>query len=194
MRSSRGSNIRGKWFLGLLLAFAAFLLRLVWLRKNPGELQEIPTSVPQNNPGITWGADANFTPIRQNWTGNKRLSLLPYIEAQARHETGNYKSLGSLQRNNLFGMKTPQSRSFVGQRGSNPDAYMSYSSRKQSVQDLLLWMDAKRFPLSVTGSSQYVSELAKRGYFTAPVFEYQTGVDRALREMQREGIKGFKIG
>lgn len=124
--------------------------------------------------------------------GSKYLALQPYIEAQARHETGNYSSALSTDQYNLFGMKKPVSRAFIGSKDSG-NQYMSYQSYSDSVRDLFLWMDYTGFPVSVSGSAQYVAELKKRGYFTDNLFTYLKGVNSALQDLQRSGVQSFTI-
>lgn len=164
-------NISAKWLVGLLVVFAIFLF---WKRRG------------KNQP-----MDRIF-PIDQNWMGNRRLSLLPYIEAQARHETGNYNSRLARDQKNLFGMKKPTNRAFVGSKDSQ-NVYMSYDSYRQSVEDLLLWMQSTNFPTTVSGSAQYVNELKKRRYFEDNIQTYTKGINQALQDLQSEGKTGFKI-
>jgi flagellum-specific peptidoglycan hydrolase FlgJ len=156
--------------LGLAVLFGIFLL---WKRKTPSKSLRTP-------------------PINQNLGPIKRASLIPYIEAQARHETGNYSSRLAQDQFNLFGMKKPFIRPFVGSKNSSNE-YMTYESYDQSVKDLLLWMDNTGFPVSVRGSSEYVAELKKRGYFTDNYFTYLNGINSALESLQKSGVSGFKI-
>lgn len=131
-------------------------------------------------------------PIGQSITGNVRMSLLPYIHAQAVHETGNFQSQLARFKNNLFGMKKPSQRAFLGIK--DPDSpYMSYSSWNESVRDLLLWMEAVNFPSQVSGSAQYVQELKRRNYFEDNITTYLKGVNSALTALEKEGKTGFKI-
>jgi hypothetical protein len=159
-----------KLLVGLAVLLGIFLF---WRKKTPFKSLRTP-------------------PINQNLGPIKRASLIPYIEAQARHETGGYSSRLAREQFNLFGMKKPLIRSFVGSKNS-PNAYMTYESYSQSVQDLLLWMDSVNFPVSVKGSSEYVAELKKRGYFEDNYFNYLAGLNNALEELSRSGIKGFVI-
>jgi flagellum-specific peptidoglycan hydrolase FlgJ len=124
--------------------------------------------------------------------GSRYLPLLPYIEAQARHETGNYSSRLARDQFNLFGMKKPLIRPFVGSKSSS-NSYMTYESYDQSVKDLLLWMDSTGFPISVKGSSEYVAELKKRGYFEDNYFTYLNGINSALESLKKSGFTGFTI-
>lgn len=124
--------------------------------------------------------------------GNKRLGLQPYIEAQARHETGNYSSNLAKTANNLFGMKRPVSRPFFGV-GQTPNGYAVYRDYSQSVQDLLQWMDSTGFPGSVKDSAEYVAELKKRKYFEDSISTYLKGVNVALLGLKEQGYSGFQI-
>lgn len=168
MKSSTGLNTWGKWLAGLAVLSVIFLSR-----KSTGPAEKL-------------------RPISQNLMGNKRLALLPYIDAQANHETGGFKSRLAVDQNNLFGMKRPQTRPFLGS-GVVGD-YARYSSWGESVQDLLLWMDYTGFPVSVSGSAEYVEQLKKRNYFEDSISTYLKGVNRGLVELKNSGVAGFKIG
>lgn len=105
--------------------------------------------------------------------------LLPYIEAQAKHETGNFSSSVYKSLNNMFGMKHPSSRPYVGVKGtaaSDGGFYQKYSSDFESLHDLFLWMDYTKFPTTVTNSDHFVEELKKRSYFGASIDEYKNAV------------------
>jgi uncharacterized FlgJ-related protein len=131
-------------------------------------------------------------PIDQQLGMNKRLALLPYIDAQAQHETGNFTSRLANEQNNLFGMKKPNKRAFLGSKDS-ANEYMTYDSYSQSVQDLLLWMDSVSFPNSVSDSFHYAAELQKRKYFEDNLGTYVKGLNLGLVRLQKMGKTGFII-
>jgi len=120
-------------------------------------------------------------PINQFHASPYWANLRHYISAQTIHETGGYTSRLALEQNNLTGMNVPNVRPFVGFKDSG--RYMRYSSFNQSIQDLLLWMQYTKFPLSVANSRQYVQELKKRGYFSDNEQTYLNGVNSALRQL-----------
>ena len=107
-------------------------------------------------------------------------SLLPYITAQAKLETGGFTSGVYSTDNNMFGMKWTQGRrGQVATKGLiSPEGnyYAHYSSDVASLRDLLLWMDYAGFPVSVANSDQYAIELKNRGYFTAGLSLYQSNL------------------
>jgi flagellum-specific peptidoglycan hydrolase FlgJ len=113
-----------------------------------------------------------------------RSSLLPYIEAQAIHETGNYSSPLSIRQNNLFGMNVPKYRPFAGFPVAG-SVYAGYDSKEDSINDLLLWMDYTKFPEKVSDSLEYVTELRKRGYFTDSIQNYLRGVNSGLDQVPK---------
>lgn len=161
--------MREKLFLGFLGLCVLFLLRRDQSKASP-----------------------KIRPIDQNWMGSRYLGLLPYVEAQAVHESGNYSSDLVNRANNLFGMKRPTNRPFFG-IGRTDNDYAVYRDWRQSVQDLFAWMDYTKFPVFVSGSGQYVAELKKRRYFEDNESNYLNGVNRALLDLARSGKKGFKI-
>ena len=131
-------------------------------------------------------------PIFQKNSLGKYESLRPYIDAQAIHETGNYSSPLALEANNLFGMKRPNKRPFLG-IGETNSGYAKYSSWSDAVADLLVWMDATSFPVNVSGSAQYAEELKKRRYFEDSLITYIKGINRGLADLSQKGVTGFKI-
>lgn len=169
MKYSIGLNTWGALLVGFLVWFVLFLKR-----------------------GKKQISNLNLRPINQDWMGSKRLALLPYIDAQARHETGDFTSRLAVELNNLFGMKRPVIRPFFGS-GGQVGQFAEYENYRQSVQDLMAWMDYTGFPLAVSGSAQYVAELKKRGYFEDSQQNYLNGVNRGLAALENEGFKGFKI-
>lgn len=115
---------------------------------------------------------------------SKYYKLAPYISAMARHETGNFKSRLFREGNNMFGMKKAYQRKQVGAQwfaASDGGHYMKYESPAQSLEDLLLWMDARRFPQEVKDARQFVEELKKRNYFGDTVENYFKGVNYWLQ-------------
>ena len=107
---------------------------------------------------------------------SKYRLLLPYIVAQAKHETGNFKSEVYLTDHNMFGMKFINgARGQVATSGlpsPEGDHYAHYASDTDSLNDLLLWFDYEKFPTSVTDAGQYATELKNRNYFTAGLSSY----------------------
>lgn len=114
---------------------------------------------------------------------SKYRNLLPYMIAQAKHETGNFTSNVYRTHNNLFGMKHPTIRKAVGEQGNAaPDGghYQRYASDTDSVRDLLLWFDARKFPTSVSSPDEYVNQLHQRAYFGDAIANYLKGVKHFL--------------
>lgn len=111
-------------------------------------------------------------------------SLASYIEAQARHETGNFTSNLFLNANNLFGMTVPKKRYHLGFPSGilseDKTEYLGFKNSDESIADLLLWFDNQNFPTSVNGADEYARELKARGYYTAPYSEYLNGLNRFL--------------
>lgn len=113
----------------------------------------------------------------------KYRALLPYIIAQAKHETGNYKSRLYLDSNNLFGMKMPERRPTIATKGFlSPEGnnYAQYKSDFESLQDLLLWMDFVKFPVRVQSPDEYAKSLKAKSYFGDTVENYTNGLKRFL--------------
>lgn len=114
---------------------------------------------------------------------SKYRALLPYIVAQAKHETGNFTSVLYLEDNNMFGMKNGSILSeweLPGRLSPDGGRYAKYASDLDSVKDLLQWFEWKKFPVSVAGVDQYASELKSRGYFGDTLANYTSGLKRFL--------------
>jgi uncharacterized FlgJ-related protein len=123
------------------------------------------------------------------------------VVAQARHETGDYKSNVFNKNNNLFGMKfvgqplatrgTPAPKSEWGCGGKcNSDFYSKYATISDSVQDLInrnlkftrkgvTFEQLKNAPDSTT----YANLLKQRGYYGATTSIYDSGLKRALSKI-----------
>ncbi len=102
-------------------------------------------------------------------------ALLPFIVAQSKLETKNYTSNVYNQNNNLFGMKVPSQRPFlgsVGSKASDGGNYASYSNDVNSVRDYIEWLRYTSFPTRVDGAEHFVRAMKTRGYFTANEVEY----------------------
>lgn len=106
---------------------------------------------------------------------------MPYVYAQARHESNDFKSRVYLDNHNYFGMKWIDGRrGQVAKKGLlSPDGnfYAHYETDSSSILDLLKWFDYKNFPVSVKDANQYASELKNRNYYGDSVANYE----RALK-------------
>jgi len=90
-------------------------------------------------------------------------SLEPYILAQIKVETGNYKSRLFKEAKNLFGMRCAKIRE--QKRLACFNEYAVFARYEDSVNDYLYWLEYSDFPEKVTGVSMFVYELKKRKYF-----------------------------
>src|SRR6478609_10827242 len=107
---------------------------------------------------------------------SKYRALLPYIIAQAKHETGGFTSSLYQKENNMFGMNFPTVRPTVATKGGTYEGMTKahYTSDAESLKDLLLWMDYVKFPVSVKDSDEYASRLKDKSYFGASLASYQS--------------------
>jgi uncharacterized FlgJ-related protein len=116
---------------------------------------------------------------RINWKvieGTDYAELVPYMKAQAIHESKNYTSGLFKANNNAFGMGRPKKRKTLDNRKGNyiveGQVMANFDSPTDSAKDLLLWFDYNRFPKSVNSLEQYVTNLKGLGYFTDTVTNY----------------------
>lgn len=126
---------------------------------------------------------------RMNVINRLRLWLSPYrklssyLVAMAKHETGEFTSQVYNRDNNLFGLKIPSKREWLGTPGteaSDGGNFSHYSNDGKSLKDLFLYFDFVHFPKAVGGLDQFVTELKERGYFTDSWENYHRGLKRFL--------------
>jgi hypothetical protein len=116
--------------------------------------------------------------IEEAFQGSKYSKLVPYILAQAKHETGNFTSFIYLRTNNMFGMGIPGSRNslrsgkFISRDGRE---YSKFKSVLDSAKDFRLYLENQNFPVPLTEAG-YVWELKNRGYFEDSYNNYLKGV------------------
>lgn len=115
---------------------------------------------------------------------SKYRQLIPFVVAQVRHETNDFKSTVYLIDHNMFGMKWINgARGQVATKGIlSPEGnyYAHYEDDAASLADFLKWLDYEKFPTSVADAGQYAQELRKRGYFTASFSEYANALVKWL--------------
>ena len=93
----------------------------------------------------------------------------PWIEAQAKHETGNFQSALFKKYHNAFGMKVPTKRDTVNV-GSTPlgefrtGPYLAYKNLSQSVRDYIKWLDYHKTPTNIETPRSYFEYLQDKGY------------------------------
>jgi len=105
-----------------------------------------------------------------------------YIEAQARHETGNYTSLSYDLDNNLFGMKNAIKRKQLGVKKEDRP-YRVYKNNAESIADFLIYLDYVNFPTDLQTLQEYVQELKFRSYFEDSEFNYFRGVNQFYQQL-----------
>lgn len=119
---------------------------------------------------------------------SKYRELAKYVEAQARHESGNYTNTLTKRYNNIFSMRKPYVRPqiSVGDSGTistidnDSTKWQVYSNYTQAIEDLMLWMDYTRFPKTVGSVDDYSREMRARGFYTAPLSQYTEGMRKQL--------------
>lgn len=106
---------------------------------------------------------------------SKYRKLRKFIEAQARHETGNYTSRAYKENNNLFGMKHASKRKQLG--ADTGDTYRMYQDPSESIEDLILYFDAVDFPTDIETLQEYAEELKIRNYYEDSTYNYFRGLN-----------------
>lgn len=118
--------------------------------------------------------------IQKILTGNgysPRMARL--VAAVSRHETGNYTSHVFRTLNNMFGMRFPNVRKTTALYESDSN-YSVYASPSDSVNDMVLYLNAREFPFDVSNARDLVETMKRKGYFEDSLENYLAGVERAL--------------
>jgi hypothetical protein len=110
-------------------------------------------------------------------------SLKPLIFGQAFHETGGFQSRAFLEQNNMFGMKIPSRRAFLGKKQIG-SMYASYDNAKQSLEDLLIYLNFVNFPTKVMDTKDFVNQLKRRSYFEDNIENYLRGVENGIKQFK----------
>jgi flagellum-specific peptidoglycan hydrolase FlgJ len=125
-------------------------------------------------------------------TGTAKLSdsLAKIIIAQAKHESGAFKSHVATANNNAFGMKFPSVRKspYISGKGTAAPKseganmyYAKYSSFANSALDLVEWLKYNHVDVSkITTITEYANILKSKGYFGVSVASYIAGLTKEL--------------
>lgn len=126
--------------------------------------------------------------------GGTTQALAKLMVAQARHETGNYSNYQTRKNNNVFGFKySPNSQySKKGNISPEGDYYAYYQSLEYAILDYIgRWMNMsasgggtrlQEFN-QISDTTSYAIKLKSYGYYGAPVNEYISGLNSALKRM-----------
>lgn len=118
--------------------------------------------------------------IEPDWRiiqNSEYAALLPYLKLQAKVESANYTSSLFKRTNNIFGMGCVRERSTT-QIGCTAPVYDGnqkkgkYKSVDDSLTDQLLWLRARKFPLTVSGLDSFAITMRNKGYYTTPYSTY----------------------
>lgn len=111
-----------------------------------------------------------FRILRENGV-SEELALI--IVAQAKHESGNFKSKIFTENNNLFGMKVPKKREHlcVGKKYG----HAIYNTIEDSIRDYILWMNYFSAPKDAN-LKEYIDFLKSKRYFEDKKTNYIRGV------------------
>lgn len=163
-----------KYFLGLLIALAVFLL---WKLKGNRK--------PEQSKAEQFRLILNKTLLQSEYSNLARYWF--YIAA---FETGNFTSNLFLNANNPWGMMMPKKRKTTASGtyvSSRP--WARYNSLEDSAKDIILYMIEFNYPTSEPSFFAFVSTMKRKGYFEEPFDIYYS---RA--EAMRKRIEGISNG
>jgi len=107
------------------------------------------------------------------------------IIAQAKHESGNFRSKLFKKHNNLFGMMHPRVRPTLSKgslaRAEGRAGYASFETIENSVQDYILWMKFNDLPTTFSSPKDYASTLKSKRYFTDDLSRYTKALEKHLK-------------
>jgi len=107
----------------------------------------------------------------------------PWLIAQSRHETANWKSSLFNAHKSLFGFKESKNVKWRGYRGPKSpegDYYAGYFNYQDSADHLLNWLRYNNIPTNLASVDDYVKAIRSKGYFTDTLDNYTNGVKRFL--------------
>lgn len=109
-----------------------------------------------------------------------------YWAAVARHETADYTSNLFLSCNNLFGMslvaqrQTTQVGKCPGKYDTPPQDFGKYFSPASAVDDLILYLRARKYPSDFDAVETMVAYMKGKSYFTGDEIAYRESVKLRL--------------
>jgi uncharacterized FlgJ-related protein len=112
------------------------------------------------------------------------ITMQRLILAQAKLESGEFTNRLTVQGNNLFGMRHPKIRRTTSlgptMRAEGRTGYAKFSSIESSVEDLLLYLDARKIPLNLVDAESYAKILKAKAYYEDDCSDYARGLNRFL--------------
>lgn len=102
------------------------------------------------------------------------------------HETGKWTSRLYRIYHNMFGMTQPSERQttsigpVLANDNGNAVKFASFSDDDSSVDDLILYLQARQYPQDFESLDKLITFMQKKGYFTAPYATYLSSVKSRL--------------
>lgn len=110
---------------------------------------------------------------------SSKMAML--IAAQAAHETGNFTSKVLKRNNNLFGMRVATIRATTTEGDTDQDSYANYTTIDKSIEDYILYCNARRINKKGHPSvKEFVRTLKRLNYFEDKEENYLRGVQYYL--------------
>lgn len=150
-----------KYLVGLLLALGVFLLTRI-TKGRSSSLIKIKAPEAIKEAFDTTFKNSSHPDSVNNWLAVSKM------------ETGGFNSKIFRETLNLWGMKHPKKRptKASGKYLSGTNEWAKYDSLKDSVQDIILWMNYTKFPKGNLSLDDHLKEMKARGYFEEPIDQY----------------------
>jgi hypothetical protein len=156
------------FFLMLLLAFMTFL----YVAKRKPKQTSNPDATPDIEPNERQEYAKELVELFiQSGLSDKEAK---YWTALSAHETAGWTSELYNDNINLFGMKQPAERQTTSKGELN--GYASYSDDEASIKDIILWIQAREFPIEHESLRKFTSELKAKKYYEADYMQYTNAV------------------
>jgi len=108
------------------------------------------------------------------------IETAKYAVAVSAFETGNWTSKIYHKNHNLFGMKLPKQRKTTA-IGENY-GHARYKNNEQSINDFVYYLEQLYYPRYFNDLFHFVATMQGKGYFTASLSSYYTGVQSRYRK------------
>ncbi len=114
------------------------------------------------------------------------------LVAQARHESGNFKSRLYRKHQNAFGMMYSKRRPTVALNGSaraeGHKGFADYNNLSESTEDVVMFLKHRGCKFDFKTVGEYVSWLKKIGYFTDNKVRYQNAISIHLKKINQNNL------
>lgn len=168
-----------------------FIILLTLLSVNPKKMTEPQRQdPPATTPKVLTIEDRIVGKLTECGVGD---TMAWFIVAQAKHESGNFKSKLFREHNNAFGMRFPRVRPTTAAHGGacaeGKTGYASYCSVEDSAEDVVRWLEFNSVDKNIGSIDKYVKVLRKKKYFTDKESKYLRSLKKIYEHKLNRDIR-----